>query len=217
MTTRWTLAMALGALALGGCTSTPETGGYRAPLCASDGSCASGARCVDGLCHDVCATDADCAAGAACRDGVCWASAAGVCASDADCAMSEVCAAGTCVAPPAPWTCSADEGCPMGAACVGGSCTARGPEVCGNGLDDDGDGLIDEDCATACAADSDCAMMGELCVRGICQPSGAAEVCGNGLDDDGDGMIDEGCGAPCRTDADCSMGEICTGGMCQSR
>jgi hypothetical protein len=44
------------------------------------------------------------------------------------------------------------------------------PEDCNNGIDDDGDGLID-------IADSDCA-----------QPS--PEDCDNGIDDDGDGLID---------------------------
>lgn len=50
-------------------------------------------------------------------------------------------------------------------------------EICGNGLDDDLDGQIDENCVP---------------------PS--AEVCGDGIDNDGDGQIDEGCppvsGAP---------------------
>jgi len=43
-------------------------------------------------------------------------------------------------------------------------------EICGNGKDDDGDGLIDEDC-----------------------PPPAEEICGNGKDDDDDGLIDEDC------------------------
>lgn len=45
-----------------------------------------------------------------------------------------------------------------------------GDEVCGNGLDDDGDGDVDEDC------------------------QGGEEVCNNGKDDDGDGKVDENCG-----------------------
>jgi hypothetical protein len=43
-------------------------------------------------------------------------------------------------------------------------------EVCGDGLDNDGDGQIDEACSPP-----------------------AEEVCGDGLDNDGDGEIDEGC------------------------
>jgi parallel beta-helix repeat protein len=45
-------------------------------------------------------------------------------------------------------------------------------EVCGNGIDDDRDGQIDEGCP-------------------VSPPP--AEVCGNGIDDDKDGVIDEGC------------------------
>lgn len=46
-------------------------------------------------------------------------------------------------------------------------------EICGNGIDDDGDGLIDEGCAPP-----------------------PMEICGNGIDDDMDGLIDEGCAGP---------------------
>ncbi|HUU33408.1 MAG TPA: fibronectin type III domain-containing protein, partial [Vicinamibacterales bacterium] len=47
-------------------------------------------------------------------------------------------------------------------------------EVCGDGIDNDGDGLIDEDCAPA-----------------------PIEVCGDGIDNDGDGLIDEDCVEVC--------------------
>ncbi len=57
-------------------------------------------------------------------------------------------------------------------------------EVCGNGLDDDCDGAIDEaDGAT-----------GRRCGLPGCTPD-APEICGNGLDDDCDGQVDEGCPA----------------------
>jgi hypothetical protein len=45
-----------------------------------------------------------------------------------------------------------------------------GTEVCGDGIDNDNDGLIDEGC-----------------------PTGQPEICGDGIDNDGDGQIDEGC------------------------
>jgi hypothetical protein len=43
------------------------------------------------------------------------------------------------------------------------------PEICGNGIDDDDDGQIDEGCTPV------------------------EEICGNGIDDNDDGRIDEGC------------------------
>lgn len=45
-------------------------------------------------------------------------------------------------------------------------------EICGNGIDDDGNGVIDEGCLGG--------------------PGG--ELCNNSIDDDGDGLINEGCG-----------------------
>jgi F5/8 type C domain len=45
-------------------------------------------------------------------------------------------------------------------------------EICGNGIDDDKDGQIDEGCTPAPTPN---------------------EICGNGIDDDKDGQIDEGC------------------------
>lgn len=50
---------------------------------------------------------------------------------------------------------------------------APSAEICGDGIDNDQDGQIDEGCAP---------------------PS--SEVCGDGIDNDGDGQIDEGCAAP---------------------
>jgi len=58
-------------------------------------------------------------------------------------------------------------------------------EICGNGLDDDCDGLIDE-------ADG---ASGIACGRKPVCPAGAVEICGNGLDDDCDGAVDELCAA----------------------
>lgn len=49
-------------------------------------------------------------------------------------------------------------------------------EVCGNGIDDDGDGQIDEGCQPP--------------------PPPPSEVCGDGIDNDKDGQIDEGCPPP---------------------
>ncbi|HYC83030.1 MAG TPA: hypothetical protein VEB60_00570, partial [Candidatus Paceibacterota bacterium] len=57
----------------------------------------------------------------------------------------------------------------------GGSCTPGTPgcgtEVCGNNIDDDGDGQVDENCGGG----------------------GNPEICDNNIDDDRDGLIDENC------------------------
>jgi len=69
-----------------------------------------------------------------------------------------------------------------------------GPEYCTNGVDDDGDGLVDCD-------DPQCAMA----------PTCLFEDCTNGLDDDGDGLAD--CDDPdCATAPSC-VPESCANGV----
>jgi len=65
-------------------------------------------------------------------------------------------------------------------------------EICDNGMDDDGDSLVDErdpDCQSDAGEDEDVVEEEEEEV-----PPG--EICDNGIDDDGDGYVDE-------TDPDC--------------
>ena len=89
-----------------------------------------------------------------------------------------------------------------------------------NGIDDDGDGEIDESFSPTRVTCGEGACAGEgqtACVDGAivdeCSPPGAAELeqCGNGVDDDCDGAVDEAeCApAPCSADVDCESGEIC--------
>ncbi len=62
------------------------------------------------------------------------------------------------------------------------------PEICGNNLDDNGDGRIDEDCDEVCGdgVDNDGdGQVDEACV----------EICNDGIDNNRNGQIDEGC--PC--------------------
>ena len=61
-------------------------------------------------------------------------------------------------------------------------------EICDNGVDDDGDGLVD-------CEDPDCSAAAN------CNPS-ITEICNNGIDDDGDGLVD--CDDP-----DCSSASNC--------
>lgn len=110
-------------------------------------------------------------------------------------------------------------GAPVGTAAPGGG---SGPDhsrfdLCGNGLDDDHSGEVDEECACRPGETSSCygglprfAGVG-VCARGerTCVPEAdegrwgpcsnegapATEACGDGLDDNCDGRIDEAC--PC--------------------
>lgn len=101
-------------------------------------------------------------------------------------------------------------------------------EVCGNGVDDDGNGKTD--CADdVCKNLPSCVTPTEICNNGLdddgdgktdcldpdcdssCKPTGG-EICNNGLDDDGDGKIDcldPDCTAFCTTGG----GEVCNNGL----
>jgi Cys-rich repeat protein len=57
--------------------------------------------------------------------------------------------------------------CASGVCTAGSSCVPR-TEICGNGVDDDCDGVIDDGCsAPACRTDADCAA-GQRCTAGVC-------------------------------------------------
>ena len=93
-----------------------------------------------------------------------------------------------------------------------------GGDVCGDGLDDDLDGVIDDGCGCAPGATQSCypGYASEIglgrCARGTQTCGGAsefgswgpcegavtpvAEECGNGLDDDCNGAVDDGCPPP---------------------
>lgn len=76
----------------------------------------------------------------------------------------------------------------------GGSST---PEVC-NGLDDNGNGEIDEDTGVVSCGIGACRVDAPACVNGepsdVCAPRPGSEEQCNGLDDDCNGTVDEGLG-----------------------
>jgi hypothetical protein len=69
----------------------------------------------------------------------------------------------------------------------GNSCQ---PDICGDGIDNNEDGAIDEDCQEVCGDGIDNDSNGEI--DDTCD-----EVCGDGEDNDNNGVIDEGCHEIC--------------------
>jgi uncharacterized repeat protein (TIGR01451 family) len=178
----------------GVCTRTQDPA---CPACTLDADCNDGDACttdacVAGLCSAMivpgcttCSSDADCADDgdactvATCAAGACsavLAPACSACATDADCndgnpCTSDACVAGACTASP-----------------IAG-CSSNPPEVCDNGQDDDGDGLVD-------CSDSDCA---DAVNCGGGDGGGIAEICGDCIDNDGNGLTDYEDPACCAT------------------
>jgi hypothetical protein len=64
-------------------------------------------------------------------------------------------------------------------------------EKCGDGIDNDGDGQIDEGCVEVCGDGLDNDNDGQ-----VDEGCPTNEKCGDGIDNDGDGLVDEGCPVP---------------------
>ena len=164
-----------------------------------------------------CTADADCDDANACTTDACVAGACAStadpscvpCTADTDCqddgnpCTTETCTAGACteVVDPSCTTCATDAECDDHDPCTADTCSAgvctstslddcssNPPEDCHNGVDDDGDGLVD-------CHDPDCA--GVPGCEGV-------EVCGDCIDNDGDGLADyddpDCCAAPEKLD-----------------
>ncbi|MBK8259262.1 MAG: DNRLRE domain-containing protein [Polyangiaceae bacterium] len=204
--------------ALGGCTpgSTPTGGACTvASDCtanANDPYCISEAMFAwpDGYCSEYCDNFTnDCAGDGMClpvtaNSGLCFDG----CVSNADCRPGYGCQ---------------DPG-------VGATVCWPIPEICNNGIDDNGDG--DADCAdVSCANDPACAVCGDGQVTGneTCDPPDGVTCdanchvilppeaqCNNLVDEDADGLWD--CQDPdCQALGVCTPGTTATGGACTSQ
>jgi hypothetical protein len=201
--------------------------------CSTDADCAVGYECVSGECveeevyipptdDDECDSDSDCMTGYECDDGDCVKEAAvcgdGVCESgescvsdcgcdsDSDCEEDEECDDGECVEDSSS---SGGSGGSSGGSSSGGDGTDGGDgtttEDCTDGIDNDGDGLIDcndVDCLGSSNGDFVCCYNGTEIDTSVCTGTTQCDDTTNECVDCIEGVLD------------CAEGYTCTEGSC---
>lgn len=118
--------------------------------CVGDSDCPTGQACFGLTCTPECTGQSDCESGHSCVGGLCTET----CTETADCLDGHTCAGDLCTT-----TCSSAGDCPTGWACNTTCEPPTVPEICGDTIDNDGDGLTD--CLDGdCLGSGDCASCG---------------------------------------------------------
>ena len=199
----------------------------RGTACAADAECGVGETCGTGSSCErragSCLTDADCSDGLVCRPNLVVVAAAD---SDGDDVLDPVdncpgvanvdqadldgdgigdaCDLATC----GDGVQAYEEGCDDGNLANADGCSERCLiEECGDGLDNDGDGVVDY------GADLGCESANDVSERGAATPGGWSLVCDNGVDDDSDGLVDHPSDPGCFSPAGTTESPACSDGI----
>jgi hypothetical protein len=167
--------------------------------CQSDADCVQSEQCLEHLCRSAASLDGGGPVAANCAQ---------------PCGPDHKLCCGTACADPANdrSNCGAcGHACVAAESCRAGQCLR---ETCDNGLDDNGDGLVD--CQDTAACPDKTACRGGHCCSGKCASESTAELCSNGKDDDCNGLIDcqdSGClGQSCAAGKVCDASRSCSAG-----
>jgi hypothetical protein len=197
--------------------------------CSATTACPVSQTCVNGSCRVAasdggvsgrCTTDVDCGVSQQCVSGVCslrCVPTAEVCdGRDNDCngVIDDGC---TTNPVDGGLGCQTNADCGSAGQCVRNVCLplcTPSPEICGDGIDNDCNGVIDDGCGMmSCRSSADCPAT-LSCFNGVCSSCSGPGGCGDAGIDGGsyDGGVDGG--LQCGGSVACPAGEACVAGQC---